>query len=68
MARHRDQTFGWMLGLPNVLTRIDAAPSGQPTHAIPNQVQPTGLLVEAGGTAQQMADWLGGMEYVEGLP
>jgi hypothetical protein len=61
----------WMLGLPNVYYYPDRThhSSGQPTHPIPNQVRPTGLKwVEVGGTAQQMADWLGGMHYVEMLP
>jgi hypothetical protein len=61
----------WMLGLPNVYYYPDRTrhSSGQPTHAIPNQVRPTGIeWVEVGGTAQQMADWLGGMQYVDMLP
>ena len=61
----------WMQGLPNVYYYPDRThhSSGQPTHAIPNQVRPTGLKwVEVGGTAQQMADWLGGMHHVDMLP
>jgi hypothetical protein len=60
-----------MKGLPNVYYYPDRThhSSGQPTHPIPHQVQPTGIKwVEVGGTAQEMADWLGGMRYVEMLP
>ena len=61
----------WMEGLPNVYYYPDRThhSSGQPTHAIPNQVRPTGLKwVEVGGTAQELAEWLGGMQYVDMLP